>query len=102
MLGFALLLQHARIDLRDFDQCLRRRAGLAAPCSQFWSVRTDTPSNPANCACDNPDFSRARTIGYEWTVNRRPATATKRTVARLSEQLRRYLDDQAWFEGRAS
>jgi len=25
------LLQYARIDLRDFDQCLRRRAGLAAP-----------------------------------------------------------------------
>jgi hypothetical protein len=31
---------------------------------------------------------------------RRGREVTQRTVARLSEQLRRYLDDRAWFENR--
>jgi len=38
-----------------------------------------------------------RRIHYDWLT---AGEATQRTVARLSEQLRRYLDDQAWLENR--
>jgi hypothetical protein len=38
-----------------------------------------------------------RRIHYDWLS---AGEVTQRTVARLSEQLRRYLDDQAWFENR--
>ncbi|CDG53783.1 MULTISPECIES: DUF3375 domain-containing protein [Halomonadaceae] len=44
----------------------------------------------------NPD-PRLRRIHYDWLT---AGEATQRTVARLSEQLRRYLDDQAWLENR--
>jgi flagellar motility protein MotE (MotC chaperone) len=43
-----------------------------------------------------PD-SRLRRIHYDWLE---AGEVTQRTVARLSEQLRRYLDDQAWLENR--
>lgn len=43
-----------------------------------------------------PD-SRLRRIHYDWLE---AGEQTQRTVARLSEQLRRYLDDQAWLENR--
>lgn len=43
-----------------------------------------------------PD-TRLKRIHYDWL---NAGEATQRTVARLSEQLRRYLDDQAWFEDR--
>lgn len=43
-----------------------------------------------------PD-SRLRRIHYDWLE---AGELTQRTVARLSEQLRRYLDDQAWLENR--
>lgn len=43
-----------------------------------------------------PDF-RLRRIHYDWLE---AGEVTQRTVARLSEQLRRYLDDQAWLENR--
>ena len=36
-------------------------------------------------------------VHYDWLL---AGEATQRTVARLSEQLRRYLDDQAWLENR--
>ncbi|MCP4386573.1 MAG: DUF3375 domain-containing protein [Hyphomicrobiales bacterium] len=36
-------------------------------------------------------------IHYDWLL---AGEAAQRTVARLSEQLRRYLDDQAWLENR--
>ena len=36
-------------------------------------------------------------VHYDWLE---AGEATQRTVARLSEQLRRYLDDQAWLENR--
>ncbi len=36
-------------------------------------------------------------VHYDWLV---AGEAAQRTVARLSEQLRRYLDDQAWLENR--
>jgi flagellar motility protein MotE (MotC chaperone) len=43
-----------------------------------------------------PD-SRLRRIHYDWLE---AGEVTQRTVARLSGQLRRYLDDQAWIENR--
>jgi len=43
-----------------------------------------------------PD-ARLRRIHYDWLE---AGEVTQRTVARLSEQLRRYLDDQAWLENR--
>ncbi|MFP5394193.1 MAG: DUF3375 domain-containing protein, partial [Gammaproteobacteria bacterium] len=44
----------------------------------------------------NPD-SRLQRIHYDWLE---AGEVTQRTVARLSSQLRRYLDDQAWLENR--
>ena len=44
----------------------------------------------------NPD-ERLRRIHYDWLE---AGEVAQRTVARLSEQLRRYLDDQAWLENR--
>lgn len=44
----------------------------------------------------SPDPRLVR-IHEDWLV---AADATQRTVARLSEQLRRFLDDQAWLENR--
>lgn len=41
--------------------------------------------------------TRLRRIHYDWLE---AGEVTQRTVARLSEQLRRYLDDQAWLENR--
>ncbi len=43
-----------------------------------------------------PD-SRLQRIHYDWLE---AGEVTQRTVARLSAQLRRYLDDQAWLENR--
>jgi hypothetical protein len=43
-----------------------------------------------------PD-SRLQRVHYDWLE---AGEVTQRTVARLSEQLRRYLDDQAWLENR--
>ncbi|WP_290651147.1 DUF3375 domain-containing protein [Aquisalimonas sp.] len=43
-----------------------------------------------------PD-QRLQRIHYDWLT---AGEATQRTVARLSEQLRRYLDDKAWLEDR--
>lgn len=40
---------------------------------------------------------RLRRVHYDWLG---AGEVTLRTVARLSEQLRRYLDDQAWLENR--
>ncbi|MCG8585136.1 MAG: DUF3375 domain-containing protein [Pirellulales bacterium] len=40
---------------------------------------------------------RLKRVHYDWLT---AGETTQRTVARLSEQLRRYLDDQAWFEDR--
>lgn len=40
---------------------------------------------------------RLKRIHYDWL---NAGEVTQRTVARLSGQLRRYLDDQAWFENR--
>jgi flagellar motility protein MotE (MotC chaperone) len=40
---------------------------------------------------------RLRRVHYDWMA---AGEVTQRTVARLSEQLRRYLDDQAWLENR--
>ncbi len=44
----------------------------------------------------NPD-ARIRRIHYDWLE---AGEHTQRTVARLSQQLRRFLDDQAWLENR--
>lgn len=44
----------------------------------------------------SPD-GRLQRIHYDWLE---AGEVTQRTVARLSEQLRRYLDDQAWLENR--
>ncbi len=43
-----------------------------------------------------PD-ERLQRIHYDWLA---AGEAAQRTIARLSEQLRRYLDDQAWLEDR--
>lgn len=40
---------------------------------------------------------RLKRVHYDWLS---AGEVTQKTVARLSEQLRRYLDDQAWFENR--
>lgn len=40
---------------------------------------------------------RLQRVHFDWLE---AGDATQRTVARLSEQLRRYLDDQAWLENR--
>lgn len=40
---------------------------------------------------------RLQRVHYDWLA---AGEATQRTVARLSEQLRKYLDDQAWLENR--
>lgn len=40
---------------------------------------------------------RLRRVHYDWLE---AGEVTQRTVARLSEQLRRFLDDQAWLENR--
>lgn len=45
---------------------------------------------------DNPD-PRLRRVHFDWLE---AGEITQRTVARLSEQLRRYLDDRAWQENR--
>ncbi len=47
-------------------------------------------------AATRPD-SRLRRVHYDWLE---AGEHTQRTVARLSEQLRRFLDDQAWLENR--
>jgi flagellar motility protein MotE (MotC chaperone) len=44
----------------------------------------------------NPD-KRTRRIHYDWLE---AGEYTQRTVAQLSQQLRRFLDDQAWLENR--
>ena len=44
----------------------------------------------------NPD-ARTRRVHYDWLE---ASEHTQRMVARLSEQLRRFLDDQAWLENR--
>jgi hypothetical protein len=44
----------------------------------------------------NPD-KRTRRIHYDWLE---AGEHTQRTVAQLSQQLRRFLDDQAWLENR--
>ncbi len=44
----------------------------------------------------NPD-RRTRRVYYDWLE---AGEFTQRTVARLSQQLRRFLDDQAWLENR--
>ena len=44
----------------------------------------------------NPD-GRTRRVHYDWLE---ASEHTQRTVARLSQQLRRFLDDQAWLENR--
>jgi flagellar motility protein MotE (MotC chaperone) len=44
----------------------------------------------------SPD-SRLRRVHYDWLE---AGEHTQRTVARLSEQLRRFLDDKAWLENR--
>ena len=44
----------------------------------------------------NPD-ARTRRIHYDWLE---AGEHTQRTVAQLSQQLRRFLDDQAWLENR--
>ena len=44
----------------------------------------------------NPD-SRTRRVHYDWLE---ASEHTQRTVARLSQQLRRFLDDRAWLENR--
>jgi hypothetical protein len=44
----------------------------------------------------NPD-SRTRRVHYDWLE---AGEHTQRTVAQLSQQLRRFLDDQAWLENR--
>ena len=44
----------------------------------------------------NPD-ARTRRVHYDWLE---ASEHTQRTVARLSQQLRRFLDDQAWLENR--
>jgi len=41
--------------------------------------------------------TRLRTIHYDWLD---AAESTQKTVHQLSEQLRRFLDDQVWFENR--
>lgn len=41
--------------------------------------------------------TRVRRVHYDWLE---AGEHTQRTVARLSEQLRRFLDDQAWLENR--
>jgi hypothetical protein len=40
---------------------------------------------------------RTRRVHYDW---REAGVQTQRTVAQLSQQLRRFLDDQAWLENR--
>ncbi|MFC5512368.1 DUF3375 domain-containing protein [Massilia jejuensis] len=47
--------------------------------------------------CELAPDSRLRRIHYDWLE---AGELTQRTVARLSDQLRRYLDDQAWLENR--
>lgn len=47
-------------------------------------------------AATQPD-PRLRRVHYDWLE---AGEAAQRTVARLSEQLRKYLDDQAWLENR--
>jgi hypothetical protein len=47
-------------------------------------------------AAMRPD-SRLQRVHYDWLE---AGEHTQRTVARLSEQLRRFLDDQAWLENR--
>ncbi|MBI1907688.1 MAG: DUF3375 domain-containing protein [Rhodocyclales bacterium] len=44
----------------------------------------------------NPD-TRTRRVHYDWME---AGEHTQRTVAQLSQQLRRFLDDQAWLENR--
>lgn len=44
----------------------------------------------------NPD-ARLRRVHYDWLE---AGEQTQRTVAQLSQQLRRFLDDQAWLENR--
>jgi hypothetical protein len=59
--------------------------------------RTLTLDALAEVQEDVGDMRRLRRIHYEWIA---AGEQTQRTVARLSQQLRRFLDDQAYLENR--
>lgn len=74
----------------------------------FWefllsSRRQEEFSELLDCVMDLPAVealdpdARLRRVHYDWLE---AGEHTQRTVAQLSEQLRRFLDDQAWLENR--
>ncbi len=60
-------------------------SGLLERVFEFAAIRAMTPD------------TRLKRIHYDWLE---AGEQTQRTVARLSQQLRRYLDDQVWLENR--
>jgi hypothetical protein len=72
----------------DFLMSSRRQDELSARLEQVLTL-------PAVAAM-TPD-ARTRRIHYDWLE---AGEHTQRTVAQLSQQLRRFLDDQAWLENR--
>jgi hypothetical protein len=72
----------------DFLMSSRRQEELSARLEQVLAL-------PPVAALD-PD-PRVRRVHYDWLE---AGEHTQRTVAQLSQQLRRFLDDQAWLENR--
>ncbi|MPZ43247.1 MAG: DUF3375 family protein [Betaproteobacteria bacterium] len=72
----------------DFLMSSRRQEELSALLDRVLAL--------APIADQNPD-PRTRRVHYDWLE---AGEHTQRTVAQLSQQLRRFLDDQAWLENR--
>lgn len=72
----------------DFLMSSRRQEELTGLLSQVLSLPPVADLKPD---------ARTRRVHYDWLE---AGEHTQRTVARLSQQLRRFLDDQAWLENR--
>jgi hypothetical protein len=72
----------------DFLMSTRRQEELSAQLEQVLNLEPIAQMHPD---------ARLRRVHYDWLE---AGEHTQRTVARLSQQLRRFLDDQVWLENR--
>ncbi|MTW20345.1 DUF3375 domain-containing protein [Allochromatium palmeri] len=90
----------AREAIADSDQGRSFRAFweflLSSRRQEELSARLDQVLAQPAISALNPD-TRLRRVHYDWLE---AGEHTQRTVAQLSQQLRRFLDDQAWLENR--
>jgi hypothetical protein len=89
-----------RDDIADSDQGRSFRAFCAFLQSERrqdeWDRRLAKVLSLSSISTSRPD-PRLRRIHYDWLD---AGESTQRTVAQLSQQLRRFLDDQAWMENK--